>query len=317
MPGLHLHTSVAVLSSIAAPTAMPAPPNMKRDTSQLLPAPAPGISTTSSSARTDPLDGSLGLFLVMIGLIMLFVLAVAIFFWRVHLHRRARIIAQDTERTVPLPTLLYGASEPRASRTSLKLKLPPSLRVRSPVKNKLKFFILKSTTVEAAPDVAQRNRISVGPPVLPRIVVSQCSPVIPSRNPFEAPAAPSTARTGGKTSRSSSSSTSSLSSNASETLHVPGAARQPLVSFASSKNAKRASSAGAKGKGKGFMRSNSRAGKENAPPRSLLMYDMSQVDAKGCVDHRAGVRVGGSADADAVYRRPARVALGPFAHKLV
>ncbi|KAI0797212.1 hypothetical protein BC629DRAFT_1502248 [Irpex lacteus] len=297
MPGLHLATSVTLLSSIPGPTAMP---HAKRE--QYIPVPS-----KEYMPRTDSLNGSLGLFLVMCGLILLFVMAVAVFFWRVHVHRRTRraIAAPDVEevrRDIAIPTLLYN-TDSNASHASVKL--PPSLRVRSPIKNKLKSFKLKATkgnVAEAAhgPSVLGQRRSTISKvspkPSVPSIVVSECSPVIPTSDVF----APTNSTTMATHSRSSSaSSMSSVSSTGSTgSLRVPGSYKPQATvlvtldsasSLGSNSRTKRFSTSDRKVKfkspsrSKGSARSSSRGGKENAVPPGLKggIYDMTQLDGKG------------------------------------
>ena len=287
MPGLHLATSVTLLSSIPAPTAMP---HSKR--AQYIPVP-----DKEYMPRNDSLDGSLGLFLVMCGLILLFVLAVTVFFWRVHVHRRSRraITTQDVEEVrneVSIPALLYNPDS-NASHTSVKL--PPSLRVRSPIKNKLKFFRIKSAhgdvadadNVPASVTENRRSTISKNPPMLslPSIVVSDCSPAIP----IDTSPADSTTTTSHSRSPSASSLCSVSSTASADSLRVPGAHNSQTTILRTDTSAKRVSSTGRKvafksiNRPKGLVRSSSRGGKENVVPRSSKggIYDMQQLDHKG------------------------------------
>ncbi|KAI0702999.1 hypothetical protein BC835DRAFT_1525284 [Cytidiella melzeri] len=285
MPGLHLATSVSLLSSIPAPTSVP---HAKRD--QYLPVPA-----MDYSPRTDPLDGSLGLFLVMCGLILLFILAVAILFWRIHVHRRARRNVtsqgiQEVREELPLPALLYNP-ESNASRTSVKF--PPSLRIRSPIKNKLKVLKLQSSVGGVHPVHSKGARRPISKdsltPSLPSIVVSECSPVIPSSNMFTPGVATSPSRS------SSSSSLTSVTSTASNaSLTVSGYPIQPQAAPLTSVDdlckypgVKRISLSGKAPRGangsNGPARHNSRRGKENMLPPGLPsgVHNMTQLQSAG------------------------------------
>jgi hypothetical protein len=293
MPGLHLATSVSLLSSIPAPTAVS---HARRD--QYLP-----IPSEVKTQGTDPLNGSLGLFLVMCGLVLVFVLAVAVFFWRIHLHRRSRhlVSPQDVEQvggnlSLPLPTLLYDTN-PNDSHTGVKF--PPNLRIRSPIKNKLKLLRInsaKETIVQCAQAQTRITSTNCTPMTknftalsLPSIVVSECSSTVPNEDVFgprdiQLPPASTPSRT-------SPTSVSSISAGTSTESLVRPSSRQPTVKFDpvlklnGSTNVmhvsfKTGSSSDKKTtKPKRIVRSSSSSGKENIG----VIYDMARLDNRGCV----------------------------------
>ncbi|KAI0089481.1 hypothetical protein BDY19DRAFT_993086 [Irpex rosettiformis] len=290
MTGFHLATSVSLLSSIAAQTAIP---NSKR--AQYIPVP-----DKEYMPRTDALDGSLGLFLVMCGLILLFVLAVTVFFWRVHVHRRSRrtITTQDIEEVrnvVSVPALLY---KPGSNASHTSVKLPPSIRIRSPVKNKLKFFKFRSTGNVTSKDSSPSSSTGPRRPIIskngstlsiPSIVVSECSPVIPTLDTL---VPDNTAMHTAHSRSSSASSLSSVSSTAStESLRVPESHKPRIVSpVLSNLNTNSSAKRGGRkvefkniNRPKGPIRSSSRGGKENAVPPRIKggIYDMTQLDHEG------------------------------------
>lgn len=314
---IHLNPTMHMLSSIAAPS------SVADDTDSRL----SDLPSSVSSPHGDSTQGSLGLYLILCGVVLILVIGAGTLLWRIHgNHRRSPAdhssSNQDREEQrqprrnniyyeyeppdLQLPTVSYipdGGAPAQGNPKSgalMKLQLPATLRIRSPVRNKFKFFTMKlgdaaqpwrqrssSTAAGSTSPIAMQQALPHllgAPPVVPSIVISECSPIIPSPASCAVPTV------------LPASESACLAS--SDSLRVPGSGPAPLVnfnpplkkkSFASRRAAPDTAGSGkAKSKGVGARADSPiRRGKENAPPRGAgfkgRVFDMSQGAAKPCV----------------------------------
>lgn len=315
--GVHIPSSIRVLTMIATPSPTPQVNNVAA-----LPR-LPSNSTTDfssesandSSPHTDPLDGSLGLYLAMCGLVLILILGVSLIFWRIHMNRRTTFtgagstVAQDEEvqrvgisvvDVMQLPTVLYTLDSNVSHPNS---KYPGRRPLRAQIKAlfdavKLPGGIIRMKNGEDT-SCAQERPLSV-----PSIVISECSPIVP---PLPFPSSLSSFDIGSEISAgpslnsstslslSQSQSLSASASTSSDNLQVPGTSssrilplqsvqdqgvlHNPLTSKVKKSFASRRSTPN---KGK---RRKSHGGKENMLPASPKttakgkgrVYDMSQM----------------------------------------
>lgn len=295
---IHLDPSMPMMSSIAEASA-PAG-GIEDKYGEIQP-----FGDTSSISRTERLHGSLGLYLVLLAVVLILVIGSAILLWRIHRRHRAGHVSFNRDRhsqdhsadrtytlDLQLPTVSYRPDgitpmNPGVGQDSgTPLKLPALQRAHSLLRYKFAFFTMNVGHRDVGGG-RRRGSISNGStpphssgapptptPVVPSIVISECSPVICAIPP---PAL-----------QSSPLSSASVSGG---TLHVPGSEihkPMPLVtvnspskkSFAS----RRAAPEKSGGKGKGVVRSPIRRGKENVPPSKFKgrVHDMSQ-ETRTCV----------------------------------
>lgn len=167
---VHIPGTARLQSSIAAPTALPAP-NSKRD------AYYSGSAFQSHNGYHDPLDGSLGPFLASCALIFIVLLVVVSVLWGIHRRMGTRLTLRQ------FFSANVSVAESDSCRTSLTssaaphLQVPPNrLRIRSPIQRlKLLRFGVDSTSSTAIP--LWTSPKSASSLAVPSIVVSRASPV--------------------------------------------------------------------------------------------------------------------------------------------
>lgn len=171
---IHLPTPVRLLSSIGGP-----PPTSTQ---------AQAVDPRSNPIA-DPLQGSLGLYLVICLIILALVLGVAAVLWRVHVHRRPRLVPAGSRPGVSLsnnsivclpdfPPSTISVNSIDSAKT-----LANPLQAKKPVERLGLFRMDKSSGGSTAlPLWTSPDERS--PALVPAIVVSRCSPAIPSQSHF-------------------------------------------------------------------------------------------------------------------------------------
>lgn len=193
---VNIPTTVHLQSSIPSPTGL-----SRRDTGYYENAIPHQFNT-----RQDPLDGSLGPFLVSCAVVFVVILGICSVLWGVH--RRTILHAQRLHS--PVTVEKDGTTCPSPCDLSTDLKPPPNrLRIRSPIQ---RLRLLRSSSQNGSASTIPIWTSSSGPSatgLIPDIVVSRASPIFPVSPSLTTSSAPSISSFG--------------------SLEVPGTVRAPLV----------------------------------------------------------------------------------------
>lgn len=155
---LHVPSAVRLQSSIAAPTGM----SRRAE---------PSFSAEQELHRhTDPLDGSLGPFIVSCVLVLVVILAVASVFWGVHRRTRLRLRTQQG-------TVLSTESHVSLLSAGVLQRPPSRLRIRSPIQRLRLLRGAESDGPAALPLWHSPPKITMPAHALPEIVLSRPSPM--------------------------------------------------------------------------------------------------------------------------------------------